>query len=105
MTAITIKLRDDIAGRIQSDPRGIERVEALISREFANENGNEKWEYEIASDTLPNTLPNTLPMMSEAERREVVAAIDESYEEGPDFSLDEAFSHVEMTIKNRKKVA
>jgi hypothetical protein len=58
---------------------------------------SEKWEYEVSSE---------IPPMSEPERQEVLAAIEEAdAEEGKDLTHEEIFAQARVTFLNRKKVA
>jgi predicted transcriptional regulator len=80
MTAITLELRDDIAGRIKNMPNGIERVTSLVESEFGETD-------------------------AERDSREIREAIQESFEEeGEDLTSEEVTEHVLATIRNRKKV-
>jgi hypothetical protein len=93
MTAITLELNEVLAGRINSDPHGIEKVKAIISREFCPE----EWQYETSTE---------IPLMSNQELKEVIAAIDEAdAEEGDDLTHEEVFARARENFLNRKKVA
>jgi predicted transcriptional regulator len=100
MTAITIELDDITVKRIQSDPSGMEKVQTLLHRGFAPETEKqepEKWEYEVSLE---------IPPMSERERKEVLAAIEEAdAEEGKDLTHEEIFTQARANFLNRKKVA
>jgi predicted transcriptional regulator len=81
MTAITLELRDDIAGRIKNMPNGIERVTSLVESEFGETD-------------------------AERDSREIREAIQESFEEeGEDLTHEEAFSRARQNLLNRKKTA
>jgi hypothetical protein len=99
MTAITIELDEVTAGRIQSDPHGLEKAKTLLCDGFAKEPEKEieKWDYEASSEISP---------MSELERKEVLAAIEEAdAEECEDLTHEEIFAHARANFLNRKKVA